>query len=643
MNRPVIRTEAADDRQLRTRMRITSDYRCVYGLGERFNGVNQIGKRVVCRVEEKFCNQGDISYLVTPFFMTDAGFGVYIETDEETEFDFGKDEIICLYPSEAKVHMLYGSMKEILEQYIKRIGQPVLPPEYAFGIWVSANGWNCEQDVYATLECLEEKQFPASVMVLEAWSDEATFYIFNGAEYKPRRDGGAFRYEDFDFSKSAYWTDPKGMIDALHEHKIRLVLWQIPVFKKMEPGEEENIQHEADTRQALQRGLCVKRKDGSPYRIPEGHWFAGSLLPDFTNPETRKSWFASRKYLMDIGVDGFKTDGGEFICSEDTRFCDGTEGNACVNRYSQDYLDAYADFISGDQVMFSRAGYSRSAVTPIHWAGDHMSTNDELKNVLSAGLSAAMSGIFFWSFDIGGFAGELPTMDLYRRSTAMAVFTPVMQWHSEPVGGQFKEISASQVLQNERSPWNIARAYHSPAFENEMRYWHWLRMNLLPYVFDTACRCVETCEPMMRPLRYEWQEDERTAETEDEYLFGDSLLVAPLLEENETAREVYLPDGEWYGLFSGIRYKGLQEIKSTELFPVYLRCGYGIRLARDPDVRAGEPMELQNMHEQLLIAGEEGSYQLPSGEGKIVWKDGGIIFNDTRISDVRLITEIEHL
>ena len=176
-----------------------------------------------------------------------------------------------------------------------------------------------------------------------------------------------------------------------------------------------------------------------------------------------------------------------------------------------------------------------------------------------------------------------------------------------------------------------------------MRYWHWLRMNLLPYVYDTARRCVETRIPMMRPLRYEWQEDERTAETEDEYLFGDSLLAAPLLEENETAREVYLPDGEWYGLFSGIRYKGLQKIRSKETFPVYLRCGFGIRLARDPDVRAGEPMELQNTHEQLLIAGEEGSYRMPFGAGTIAWKDGGIIYNNTRITDVRFITKTEHL
>ncbi len=643
MNRPEIRTEAADGGQVKTRMYLTAEYRCVYGLGERFNGVNQIGKHVVCRVEEKFCNQGEVSYLVSPFFMTDSGFGVYIETDEVTEFDFRKDEIICLYPSDAKVILFYGSMKEILTQYISMIGRPAVPPEYAFGIWVSANGWSCERDVYKTVECLEKKRFPASVMVLEAWSDEATFYIFNGAEYEPREDGGIFRYEDFDFSKSVYWTDPKGMIDALHEKQIRLVLWQIPVYKKMDAGEEENIQHENDTQEALRRGLCVMNKDGTPYRIPEGHWFAGSLLPDFSNPETKESWFASRRYLLDIGVDGFKTDGGEFICSEDVRFHDGTEGNACINRYSQDYLDAYTDFISGEQVMFSRAGYSRSAATPIHWAGDHMSTNDELKNVLSAGLSAAMSGIFFWSFDIGGFAGELPSMDLYRRSTAMAVFTPVMQWHSEPVGGQFKEIAANEVLQNERSPWNIAQANHSPGFEKEMRYWHWLRMNLLPYIYDTARSCAERCRPMMRPLGYEWQKDERAVKMEDEYLFGDSLLVAPLLEENETEREVYLPDGEWYGLFSGIRYKGLQEIRSKESFPVYLRGGYGIRLARDPDVRAGEPMELQNMHEQLLIAGEEGSYQLPSGTGKIVWKDGGIIFNNTNITDVRSITEKEHL
>lgn len=184
--------------------------------------------------------------------------------------------------------------------------------------------------------------------------------------------------------------------------------------------------------------------------------------------------------------------------------------------------------------------------TPCHWGGDQQSTNDELRHVLSAGLSAALSGILFWGFDLAGFAGPLPTLDLYRRATILACFTPIMQWHSEPDGGQFKELMPGGEGNNERSPWNMAAVYNSPEFVTEMRFWHWLRMNLQPYLMATAFRCAAEKVPMMRPLVYEWPRDKAARQVEDEFLLGDAILVAPLLEENQTAREVYLPEGEWY-------------------------------------------------------------------------------------------------
>ena len=121
-----------------------------------------------------------------------------------------------------------------------------------------------------------------------------------------------------------------------------------------------------------------------------------------------------------------------------------------------------------------------------------------------------------------------------------------MQWHSEPDGGQFKELMPGGEENNERSPWNMAAVYNSPEFVTEMRFWHWLRMNLQPYLMATAYRCAAEKVPMMRPLVYEWPRDKAARQVEDEFLLGDAILVAPLLEENQTAREVYLPEGEWY-------------------------------------------------------------------------------------------------
>lgn len=577
--------QAQVERKDGTRLMVQTDYQGVYGLGEKFDAVNQKGKVVETQVIEKFCNQGNISYCVTPFFVTDAGLGIYIDTKKKTKISF-QDKILCEIPEEAQVYIFTGTIGDILKDYIHLFQKPQLPPEYAFGIWVSANHWNCEADVERLLEELDQYQFPASVVVLEAWSDEATFYIWNGAEYKPKKSAEGFSYEDFDFSNSEYWKDPKRMIEKLHQKGKKLVLWQIPVFKGMEPGRVSE-QLNLDKEYAIEKGLMVMNKDGTPYEIPDGNWFEGSYLPDFTNEKTKKFWFAKRQYLTDIGVDGFKTDGGEFIYSKETIFSDGTSGEEGKNQYCQDYVNAYSHFINENQVLFSRAGYTGASGTPILWAGDHQSTNEELKSTLKAALSSAMSGILFWSFDIGGFAGPLPSIDLYRRSTQMAVFTPVMQWHSEPDGGQFRDLMPGGEGNNERSPWNIALVNQQPEFIDEMRYWHMLRESLLPYIYESAQIAVQESKPMMRPLIYDFQTDQNVIDLEDEYLFGDQLLIAPFMEENITTRKVYLPEGQWYDFFTNKCYEGKQWYISDEesRMPVYVKSGASIPMKQDGEIR----------------------------------------------------------
>lgn len=563
-------------------LEIAAQYEIACGVGEKFDFLNQKGQTVVNQVVEKFCNQGKNSYCVTPFFMTEAGFGIYVETKEKTVFSF-QETIRCSIPEDAAVYVFTGSMQEILSDYISLTGRPGPLPEYAFGIWISANRWNCQSDVEEQIALLKKYGYPASVLVLEAWSDEATFYIWNGAEYEAKQ--GRARYEEFDFTKSEYWPNPRGMIEKLHEEGLKLVLWQIPVWKEQAPEEKVSPQLVLDKEYAIKQHLCVMNRDNTPYAIPEGNWFAGSAIPDFTREETKKFWFDKRQYLLDMGVDGFKTDGGEFIYREDILFANGETGRQGKNGYCQDYINAYRDFVGGDRVLFSRAGYTGAGKTPILWAGDHFSTNEELKNVLTAGLSAAMSGILFWSFDIGGFAGELPDPDLYLRSTQMACFSPIMQWHSEPEGGQFKELMQGKNMQgifipgitgnNERSPWNIAQVYDKPELIEEIRYWHLLRMELLPYLYETAEEAVTESKPMMRPLFYSFQEDENCLQVMDEYMLGSKMLVAPLMEAGQRTRDFYLPEGNWYGFFTGKKYIGKNMYHSDieERFPVYVREG----------------------------------------------------------------------
>ena len=538
-------------RQGRGNAPLKSKYRGAYGMGEKYDAVNQKGKKVINEVNEKFCFQGDKTYCPIPFFWTDSGVGVYVDTCYTSAFDFREEEIVIETPIDCKMVLLTGTPKEIVSSYMKIFGEAALPPEWAFGVWISANRWDNEELTLTQIEKLKAYDFPATVMVLEAWSDEATFYKWNPGK----------------------WNHPKEMIDRIHDAGLKLVLWQIPVYKKMGREEADNEQNRLDEEDALKHRLCLYGENGEPYRIPEGNWFAGSLLPDFTNPKTYQSWFAKRQDLMDMGVDGFKTDGGEHIHSEHVKFHDGSNGREGKNKFARDYTSAYKKFVGKDKVVFSRAGFSGQHTISIQWAGDQQSRPEELKSVLKAGLSAAASGILFWGFDIAGFAGPLPSMDLYRRATQFACFCPIMQWHSEPDGGQFKDLMEGSSGENERSPWNIAKAYNCPEFIDEMRYWHKLREELRPYIYATAKKCVKENTPMMRPLFYQFPEDENGLNCEDEYMFGEDYLVAPFIEEDQTRREVYLPEGNWKDFFTGEVFKGGQVSLSSEggKIPVFIR------------------------------------------------------------------------
>lgn len=564
---------------------INLSYNGAFGFGEKYNKINQKGNEVINKVQEQFCFQNDKTYAPNPFFFTDTGFGLYLDTNEITSFKFNEDSVEVSLNKDTNIVVFIGEPKEIISEYMSLFEKTVLPPSWAFGIWISANRWNNQKEALEQIDKLKKYDFPASVIVLEAWSDEATFYIFNGAEYEEKENNEAFSYDDFDFSNSV-WPNPKEMINELHKAGLHLLLWQVPVYKKQGSDEIINKQNDLDKEYVIKNKLCVMNSDDSAYEIPEGHWFSGSLIPDFTNNETIKHWFGSRQYLLDIGVDGFKTDGGEFIYSDEIKFSDGSKGAEGCNRYPLDYTKAYHNFIGEQRVLFSRSSYAGSHTVPIHWAGDQQSQNSELKHALLAGLSAGLSGMIFWGFDLAGFAGPLPTLDLYRRATQMACFTPIMQWHSEPDGGQFKEImSGGNETNNERSPWNMAEVYNCPEFIDEMRFYHKLHDSLRPYIEYNAKLCVENNRPMMRALIYDYPIDSETINIEDEYMFGDALLVCPLLEENAKQRQVYLPAGNWIGLFDKKEYKGNSRIivNMDDKIPVFVN--------KDADIKQLELIE----------------------------------------------------
>ena len=500
----------------------------VWGTGERFDSVDQEGKGSCGQVVEHFTQQGPWTYMPIPFFMTDAGFGYYRNTSCSVSMQF-KDSIhisSLILPNQKDFWFL-GTPAKQLSAYIHQTGKPVLPPEWAFGLWISANGWQNDQDVDDQLEALQKYRCPASVMVLEAWSDESTFYRWSNA-----------------------WKNPEKMVKRVRDAGLHLILWQIPAIKALKDCPDPEAVRR-DRALAVSKGWVIRHQDGTPYEIPE-RWFEGSLLPDFTNPEACAWWFSKRDHLLNAGVEGFKTDGGEFLYGSDFLLWDGTRGQEAHNAYPIQYLRAYQEWMAKrgvHGVTFSRAGFTGAQTVPIHWAGDQLSTWDELKAQLNAGISAGLSGVLFWGFDIGGFAGELPEAELYLRATAFACFCPVMQWHAEPRSGQFYA-THDQAFNNDRSPWNLAEKLNEPQIIEIACAFARLREQLRPYLWNEAQFCAEHERPLMAHLCLDYPEDSQALSCQDEYMLGRRYLVAPIVEKGANGRMIYLPAGTWRHYFS---------------------------------------------------------------------------------------------
>jgi alpha-glucosidase (family GH31 glycosyl hydrolase) len=562
----------------------------VVGFGERYHSLDQRGHRLDARVFEQYKQQGKRTYLPSPFAVVTggAGWGFHVDTSRVTVFDVGHDRDDALVvevemdPTDPAVDLrLYaGPPREVLAAHVGAIGGLVRPPDWVFRPWMSANEWNTQQRVLDEVERSIELDIPVGAIVIEAWSDEATFVAFNDAEYTPNDDGAPMKLADFTFPVDGRWPDPKGMIDRLHALGVKVLLWQIPIVpidRDRDVSATAAEQVRADGRTLIERGLCVREEDNSPYHN-RGWWFPGGLLPDWTNPETRRWWTDKRRYLLDeLGIDGFKTDGGEHAWGDELRYHDGSRGDVTNNLFANQYAGAYHELLQRtgtDGITFSRAGFTGAGAVPCHWAGDEDSTWEAFRASITAGLTAGMSGVPFWGWDIAGFSGEIPTVELWARATAMSALCPIMQYHSEYNHGRSPS--------NDRTPWNLAERHGDDRAVTIYRRYAHLRGRLLPYITEQADRTVATGVPMMRPLCVD-HADEQLWEHPFQYMFGDDLLVAPVCWEDTDDLEVYLPAGDWVDVWTGSREGGGRSVTTSvplDRIPVFARADRGNAFVR---------------------------------------------------------------
>lgn len=486
----------------------------IYGCGESFTSLNKVGQKVHLFVTDPQGPETDQMYKPIPFFMSDKGYGVFMHTSAPVTADFGasyigttklfmKDEVMDFF-------IFLGNPKEILDEYTNITGKSPLPPLWSFGTWMSRITYFSQDEGYDVARKIRENKIPADVIHF----DTGWFGVDWQCDYKFAEDR---------------FSDPAKMVADLKAQGFHISLWQLPYFTPKNRYFKELVEN----------NLAVTNPTGSlPYE---------DAVLDFTNPATVKWYQEKIAGLLQLGVGAIKVDFGEAAPYLNGLYASGRTGLYEHNQYPLLYNKTVADItkkVNGENIIWARSAWAGSQRYPLHWGGDAANTNEAMLSTLKGGLSFGLSGFAFWSHDIGGFVQSTPE-ELYRRWLPFGFLTSHSRAHGAPP----------------TEPW-----LYNESFTQAFRKSAELKYKLMPYVYAQAKSCTQTGLPMMRALFIEYPDDPGAWMIEDQYLFGQDILVAPLFESADS-RKVYLPgNGKWIDYQSGKVYRaGWHTIAAGEI------------------------------------------------------------------------------
>ncbi|HEY8985221.1 MAG TPA: alpha-xylosidase [Streptomyces sp.] len=515
----------------------------VYGLGERFGPLVKNGQTVdIWNADGGTATEQ--AYKNTPFYLTDAGYGVFVDHPGKVSFEVGSEAVsrvqFSVEAQELTYYVIHGpTPKEILRKYTALTGRPALPPAWSFGLWLSTSFTTSydEETVTSFIEGMRERELPLSVFHFDCfWMRELNWCDF---EWDPR-----------------VFSDPEGMLARLKEKGLRVCVWINPYIAQRSPLFAEG----------KELGHLLKRPDGGVWQWDL--WQPGMALVDFTSPAAR-DWYASKlEKLLAQGVDCFKTDFGERVPT-DVAWSDGSDPERMHNYYAYLYNRTVFDVLrkhrgEGEAVVFARSATAGSQQFPVHWGGDCESTYEAMAETLRGGLSLGLSGFGYWSHDIGGFEGT-PTPALFKRWLAFGMLSSHSRLHG----------SSSY-----RVPW---------LFDDEsvdvLRQFTRLKLSLMPYLYEAARAAHEEGVPVMRAMVLEFPDDPGCAHLERQFMLGPDLLVAPVFNDEGNVR-YYVPEGTWTDFLTGRTVTGPRWVSETHGFlsvPLLVRPGAVIPVGAHTD------------------------------------------------------------
>jgi len=485
----------------------------IYGLGERFTPFVKNGQSIDIWNEDGGTST-EQSYKNIPFYVTNKGYGVFVNQPERVSFEVGSEKVTKVQfsvPGESlDYYVINGpSIKEVLEKYTTLTGKPALPPAWTFGLWLTTSFTTNydEETVTNFVDGMAKRDLPLHVFHFDCfWMKD-------------------FNWCNFEWDKRVF-PDPEGMLKRLKEKGLKICVWINSYI-----AQESKLFDEA-----MEQGFLIKKVNGDVWQWDM--WQSGMGIVDFTNPAACQ-WFKSKlRVLLDMGVDCFKTDFGERIPT-DVVYFDGSDPMKMHNYYTYLYNKVVFDVLKekrgeGEAALFARSATVGGQKFPVHWGGDCSADYESMAESLRGGLSLCMSGFGFWSHDIGGFEST-SSSDVYKRWAAFGLLSSHSRLHGST---------------SYRVPW----VYDEEA-SDVVRYFTKLKCSLMPYLFKNAYETSKTGIPVMKSMILEFQEDVACNYIDRQYMLGDSLLVAPIFNDKGEA-SYYIPKGIWTNFLTGEKVAG---------------------------------------------------------------------------------------
>lgn len=492
-----------------------------------------------------------------PFMVSSRGYGLFWNNPAVGTVTFGANKTEWTAKSTKKMDYWItagDTPAELLKQYTAVTGRTPMMPEFGMGYWQCKLRYRTQEELLAVAREHKRRGLPMDAIVVDFfhWTLQ-----------------GDFKFEPRD------WPDPEAMVRELKDLGIETVVSVWPTIDER----SENFAEMAE------KGYLVHNDRGNSNHMT---WMGNTVFYDATHPGARQFvWEKCKKNYYDKGIRIFWLDEAEPEYGsyefDNYRYYEGP-ALQCTNMYPAMYAKGFYDGLKGEGereimslVRCAWAGSQKYGV--LTWSGDISSTFRAMREQLQAGLNMGMAGIPWWTSDIGGFIGGDITdpgfKELLVRWFAWGAFCPVFRMHGERSPWYEREQEfIDGVRQLTSGQDNEVWSFGEDNYEILKKYL-FIREKLRPYIRKCMEGSSQTGEPVMRPLFFDFPEDNECWKVEDAYMFGTEILVAPVMEAGVNSRSVYLPKGcQWIECATGKIYTGGQRIEAyapIDIIPVFTK------------------------------------------------------------------------